>query len=315
MGDNAESSPSPSSAARVLVGDTASVEGLQFDGVSLRYRPELPQSLIDVSFHIPYGCRCAVVGRTGAGKSSLAVALFRLAPEITGAIRLGPHSLEDPTTPIGVVRKRMGIISQDPFIFSSGATVRYNLDPFKEFSDESCRGALDTVGLAELSLKRKLGETTSSSGATASNSLSAGEKQLLCLARVLLRKPEVLVVDEAMASVDPETDKAVQAALRAWLNTENPMCCVLTIAHRLDTVADYDQMVVMDQGRVAQQGKIPDLVAQGPGTALYDLIQAAGPGTAGLFGVKFKLPEQEDQAEPPTAEPSTAAASKQSAAD
>merc|ERR1712194_783523 len=119
---------------------------------------------IDVSFDIPYGCRCAVVGRTGAGKSSLAVALFRLAPEITGAIRLGPHSLEDPTTPIDTVRRRMGIISQDPFIFSSGATVRYNLDPFKEFSDAACRQVLDTVGLSELFLERKLGEKTSNSG-------------------------------------------------------------------------------------------------------------------------------------------------------
>jgi len=276
-------------------------------GVSLRYRADIPPSLVDVSFSIPYGYRCAVVGRTGAGKSSLANALFRMAEDITGSVRLGSDDLLDPDVPVDLVRKRLGVITQDPFVFTK-TTVRYNLDPHNEFSDEECRKALKVAGLTHFSLGYRLEQQRkhkhSSDG---SGSLSAGEKQLLCLARVLLRSPEVLVVDEATASVDVETDKMVQAALRKWLLQENPRCCVLTIAHRLETVADYDQVIVMEQGRVVQHGRIPDLVRQGQGTRFYELIQCAGHHTAKLFG---ELGEQSSN----LVDASTAVPSKQSTA-
>ena len=120
------------------------------------------------------------------------------------------------------------------------------------------------------------------------SNLSVGERQLLCLARVLLRSPSVLLCDEATASVDQETDKKVQTSIRTWLRDKNPRCCVLTIAHRLETIRDYDQVIFLDRGRIREMGSVEELIAVGHGGggrgAFHDLVLSAGKETAELFG-------------------------------
>ena len=113
------------------------------------------------------------------------------------------------------------------------------------------------------------------------NSISVGERQLLCLARVVLRQPEFLVCDEATASCDLETDQMIQKALRDWLAATK--CCVLTIAHRLETIADYDQIIFLDKGVVVENGSVPELMRKGRGGCFYDLVATAGNETLRLF--------------------------------
>jgi ABC-type multidrug transport system fused ATPase/permease subunit len=205
---------------------------LKFDNVSLRYREGLPLALNGLSFDIPAGKTCGVVGRTGAGKSSITVALFRLVEIEAGQILLDGVDLGD----IGLsdVRGRgMSIIPQDPFL--AGATLRECLDPFGKHSDENIVEALKAVRLGssnnvddETLLSTKLEEGGSN--------YSVGERQLLNLARALLCQPKLLVLDEATASIDGETDAFIQRMLR----TRFPNTTLVTIAHRLNTIMDYD---------------------------------------------------------------------------
>lgn len=235
---------------------------LCFEEVSLRYREGLPLALSAVSFEMSEGERMAVVGRTGAGKSSLAVALFRLAPLSSGRVLLGGTDLR--TLPLDVARKSLGIITQDPVIFSG--TVRYNLDPFEECSDEDCRAALEQ---AQLAGKLQLDSEVQEAGANR----SVGERQLMCLARALLRKPRLLLCDEATSSVDTQTDEQVQVCLRSVSSA------LLTIAHRLATIADYDRVMVMETGRVIELGP-PHLLLSDQGGAFLRLVQRAGAAQA-----------------------------------
>jgi len=216
--------------------------------------------------------------------------------------------LIDPSFPVDESRKLVGVITQDPVIFGN-SPLRYNLDPFNEFSDEACVEALKMSGLAHrftvAAARRQsagchvedLSLPTSPSSAArgdkdldlsffiddSGGNLSVGERQLLCLARVLLRSPLVLLCDEATASVDPETDLLVQRSLREWLRVRKQPCCVLTIAHRLETIRDYDKVLYLANGRVTQHASPEDLMALGPGTPFYDLVESAGPETLEMF--------------------------------
>ncbi|CAJ1429953.1 unnamed protein product, partial [Effrenium voratum] len=233
---------------------------LMFQKVSLRYQPDLPLALNSVSFTLNRKERLAVVGRTGSGKSTLAVALFRLCPIEGGQVRLLGQDLAQ--LPLDVARRSMGIITQDPVIFSG--TVQYNLDPFGEFDDQTCMEALQHAQLA-LTLKSPIEQ--------AGSNLSVGERQLLCLARALLRKPRLLVCDEATSSVDAKTDQSVQLCLRRAVQTFE--ASLLTIAHRLITVADYDKVMVLQSGQLAELGA-PGELLRTPDSAFSQLVQSMG---------------------------------------
>ncbi|KAI8834848.1 P-loop containing nucleoside triphosphate hydrolase protein [Chytridium lagenaria] len=251
---------------------SVSVEGLE-----MRYTPDGASVLKDVSFHIRGGEKLGVVGRTGAGKSSLTLSLFRIVEPFAGSITIDGINISD----IGLhdLRSRLTIIPQDPVLFIG--TLRSNLDPFSEHSDAVLRECLDKVkfwdtvqvsALQETLVIEDATDTATIAGTGESISLdsavtegggnfSQGQRQLLCLARAMLKNSKVMVLDEATASVDNQTDNQIQQTIRS---PEFSRTTVISIAHRLRTIADYDKILVLDKGRVVQFGS-PFELMQIPG--------------------------------------------------
>lgn len=212
---------------------------IDFNKVRMRYRPGLPESLKDVDLRVRAGEHIAIVGRSGAGKSSIVNALFRLTDLSGGAITIDGTSISD--VKLQDLRNALSIIPQDTTLFSG--TVRSNLDHFDEISDERLWDALRTSGLGEV---MHLSDVVADEGAN----MSLGQRQLLALARVLVRNSKILVCDEATAALDSETDDRIQRTMRMAFHDRTVLC----IAHRLRTVLWYDRICVMDAGRVAEFG-------------------------------------------------------------
>ncbi|PNI11692.1 LOW QUALITY PROTEIN: ABCC6 isoform 3, partial [Pan troglodytes] len=237
---------------------------IEFRDFGLRYRPELPLAVQGVSFKIHAGEKVGIVGRTGAGKSSLASGLLRLQEAAEGGIWIDGV----PIAHVGLhtLRSRISIIPQDPILFPG--SLRMNLDLLQEHSDEAIWAALETVQLKALvaSLPGQLQYKCADRG----EDLSVGQKQLLCLARALLRKTQILILDEATAAVDPGTELQMQAMLGSWF----AQCTVLLIAHRLRSVMDCARVLVMDKGQVAESGSPAQLLAQKG--LFYRLAQESG---------------------------------------
>ncbi|XP_012682680.2 multidrug resistance-associated protein 1 isoform X2 [Clupea harengus] len=218
----------------------------------LRYRQDLELAIRNISVTVEGGEKVGIVGRTGAGKSSLTLALFRIIESAEGDIQIDGVSISQ----LGLhdLRSRITIIPQDPVLFSG--TLRMNLDPFDCYSDEEVWRSLELAHLKNFvaGLPNKLQHECSEGG----ENLSLGQRQLVCLARALLRKTKILVLDEATAAVDMETDNLIQSTIR----TQFEDCTVLTIAHRLNTIMDYTRVLVLDKGQVAEFGSPSSLLAQ-----------------------------------------------------
>jgi len=214
----------------------------------VRYAPELPAVLHNLSFSVRPSEKIGVVGRTGSGKSTLALSLLRIVEASEGKIIIDNVDISK----IGLddLRSHITIISQDVSLFSG--TIRSNLDPFGEHSDEECWEVLERCHLTSI-LKRSAGKTegprlTLDMPIGQTGSLSAGERQLVAMARAVLRRSNVVVMDEATSQIDSKLDDQIQRTVRE----EFSGAIVITIAHRLKTVLDYDRILVLGGGKILE---------------------------------------------------------------
>uniref|UniRef100_A0A8C7KAB3 Canalicular multispecific organic anion transporter 2-like n=1 Tax=Oncorhynchus kisutch TaxID=8019 RepID=A0A8C7KAB3_ONCKI len=215
---------------------------VEFLDYSVRYREGLDLVLKNLTLSVVGGEKIGIVGRTGAGKSSMTLCLFRLLEAAGGEITIDGVKISE----IGLhdLRSKLTIIPQEPVLFSG--SLRMNLDPFEKYNDGEVWKALELSHLNKFVSNQpaKLELECSEGG----ENLSVGQRQLVCLARALLRKTRILILDEATAAIDLETDDLIQSTIR----TQFEDCTVFTIAHRLNTIMDYTRVLVLDKGQVAE---------------------------------------------------------------
>ncbi|MED6195162.1 Canalicular multispecific organic anion transporter 1 [Stylosanthes scabra] len=242
---------------------------LEFENVVLRYRPELPPVLHGLSFTVLPTEKVGIVGRTGAGKSSMLNALFRIVELQSGRIIIDGFDIA--TFGLEDLRKVLTIIPQSPVLFSG--TVRFNLDPFGEHNDADMWQALERAHLKDVIRRNPLG--LDAQVLEGGDNFSVGQRQLLSLARALLRRSKVLVLDEATAAVDVRTDALIQKTIRQ----EFQSCTMLVIAHRLNTVIDCNRILLLNSGRVLEYDS-PEELLSNEASAFYKMVQSTGAANA-----------------------------------
>lgn len=250
---------------------------IDVDDLVVGYAPDLAPVLKGLSFSVKANERVGVVGRTGAGKSSLTLALFRFLEARSGTIHI--DGLDISKIKLHDLRSRLAIIPQDPVLFSG--TVRSNLDPFKQHADAELRDSLERVHLISGTGGTATPVPSSSTDTVNGNSnvfndltspisegglnLSQGQRQLLCLARAIVARPKVMILDEATSAVDMATDALIQRSIRE----EFTDATLVVIAHRLSTIADFDRILVLGDGRVAEYGTPLELWERDGGRGVF----------------------------------------------
>lgn len=236
-----------------------------FEDFSARYRPELELVVKKFNLDVKPSEKVGLVGRTGAGKSSITLSIFRLFEAADGQIVIDEVNIAHIN--LRVLRSKLSIIPQEPVLFTG--SIRQNLDPVGEFTDEQIWRAVELAHLNQFlkTLPDGLEYEVSEGG----SNFSVGQKQLFCLARALLRKSKILVLDEATAAVDLETDNLIQQTIRK----EFKHSTIMTIAHRLETIQDYDRIVVMENGSLAEEGQPGQLIKR-TNSKFYSLAKEAG---------------------------------------
>ncbi|XAR72527.1 Xenobiotic-transporting ATPase [Bertholletia excelsa] len=242
---------------------------VEFIHVVLRYRPELPPVLHGLSFTVSPTEKVGIVGRTGAGKSSMLNALFRIVEMERGKILIdncdiSKFGLKD-------LRKVLSIIPQSPVLFSG--TVRFNIDPFSEHNDADLWEALERAHLKDVIRRNAFG--LDAEVLEGGENFSVGQRQLLSLARALLRRSKILVLDEATAAVDVRTDSLIQRTIRGEFRT----CTMLIIAHRLNTIIDSDRILLLDAGQVVEYDT-PEKLLSNQASEFSKMVQSTGAANA-----------------------------------
>ncbi|GKU04827.1 unnamed protein product [Fusarium langsethiae] len=245
---------------------------MKIDNLEVSYAPDLPPVLRGISFDVKNNERVGVVGRTGAGKSSLTLALFRFLEARSGSVTI--DGLDISKVDLHSLRSRLAIIPQDPVLFSG--TIRSNLDPFEDNTDDELRESLSRVHLVDSQPATPANELSSAATSTlavkntnifrdlsspiseSGGNLSQGQRQLLCLARAIVARPKIMVLDEATSAVDMTTDALIQRSIREEFTDST----LMVIAHRLSTIADFDRILVLSDGQVAEFGTPRELWEQ-----------------------------------------------------
>ncbi|XP_036142951.1 multidrug resistance-associated protein 4-like isoform X2 [Monomorium pharaonis] len=229
--------------------------------VSMKYNEDDPPVLKNLNVTIEPGWKVGVVGRTGAGKSSLISALFRLFNEgLEGEIKIDGRDTS--TVGLSELRSKISIIPQEPVLFSE--SLRYNLDPFNQYDDMKLWEVLRQVELNDIALDNNI--------FSGGHNFSVGQRQLICLARAILRNNRLLVLDEATANIDSHTDALIQKTIRKNFKE----CTVITIAHRLNTIIDSNRIIVMENGSIVEFGCPYELLHDKPNGYFSQMVEKTG---------------------------------------
>ncbi len=252
---------------------------VEFEDVEFAYR-DGEQVLRGISFRVPRGQAVAVVGATGSGKSTIIRLLTRLYEPQTGRVMAFGRDVRD--QPVAELRRRVAVVTQDVFMFSGTVAENVRLGRL-DASDEDVAAALARVGADRMLARRGVDQDAEIS--ERGSNFSAGERQLIAFARALVRDPEVLILDEATAHVDPESERLIERGLEALTAGRTN----LIIAHRLSTIRRADQIVVLQRGRIAEQGSRAELLARGGLYARLERTFQRGEEAEAVVGVEESL--------------------------
>jgi ABC-type multidrug transport system fused ATPase/permease subunit len=272
-----EAEHEPAEEIKVVPNKWPSNGEIKFESVVMPYLPGHPPVLKGISFSIREGEKIGVVGRTGAGKSSLIVALYRLAEISSGKISV--DNIDCASVSLNKLRRSMAIIPQEPVMF--GGTLRTNLDPFHEHDDKELYEVLRKCLLGHMVDGNE--EGLDAKVEVMGSNYSLGTQQLICLARAMLNPSRILLLDEATAALDSDTNAAVQQVLQDHFSHRT----IFTIAHRLDTIIDSDRILVVNAGVVAEYDR-PDRLLENPDSLFYELCQNTGKAQFEVLAAKAR---------------------------